>query len=110
MRSAQMANIMNYSFPGHPIHRSGRYHHIPRINTAILSLDSGHALLTGRSILDFFPKSPVGGGYQKRKKLLSELHIYASYHLMVNCVPAPDNNGNSGCVLTFQDTSPHPGR
>ncbi len=24
---------------------------------------------------------------------------------MVNCVPAPDNSGNTGCVLTFQDTS-----
>ena len=104
MRSAQMANIMNYSFQG--ILSTDQNGIITFANKYCYSiLDSGHALLTGRSILDFFPNLPVEEVTRNGKKLLSELHIYASYHLMVNCVPAPDNNGNSGCVLTFQDTS-----
>ena len=104
MRSAQMANIMNYSFQG--ILSTDQDGIITFANKYCYSiLDSGHALLTGRSILDFFPNLPVEEVTRNGKKLLSELHIYASYHLMVNCVPAPDNNGNSGCVLTFQDTS-----
>lgn len=104
MRSAQMANIMNYSFQG--ILSTDQDGIITFANKYCYSiLDSGHALLTGRSILDFFPNLPLEEVTRNGKKLLSELHIYASYHLMVNCVPAPDNNGNSGCVLTFQDTS-----
>lgn len=104
MRSAQMANIMNYSFQG--ILSTDQDGIITFANKYCYSiLDSGHALLTGRSILDFFPNLPLKEVTRNGKKLLSELHIYASYHLMVNCVPAPDNNGNSGCVLTFQDTS-----
>lgn len=104
MRSAQMANIMNYSFQG--ILSTDQNGIITFANKYCYSiLDSGHALLTGRSILDFFPNLPVEEVTRNGKKLLSELHIYASYHLMVNCVPAPDNSGNTGCVLTFQDTS-----
>ena len=104
MRSAQMANIMNYSFQG--ILSTDQDGIITFANKYCYSiLDSGHALLTGRSILDFFPNLPVEEVTRNGKKLLSELHIYASYHLMVNCVPAPDNSGNTGCVLTFQDTS-----
>lgn len=104
MRSAQMANIMNYSFQG--ILSTDQDGIITFANKYCYSiLDSGHALLTGRSILDFFPNLPLEEVTRNGKKLLSELHIYASYHLMVNCVPTPDNNGNSGCVLTFQDTS-----
>ena len=104
MRSAQMANIMNYSFQG--ILSADQNGIITFANKYCYSiLDSGHALLTGRSILDFFPNLPVEEVTRNGKKLLSELHIYASYHLMVNCVPAPDNSGNTGCVLTFQDTS-----
>lgn len=103
MRSAQMANIMNYSFQG--ILSTDQNGIITFANKYCYSiLDSGHALLTGRSILDFFPNLPVEEVTRNGKKLLSELHIYASYHLMVNCVPAPDNSGNTGCVLTFQDT------
>ena len=104
MRSAQMANIMNYSFQG--ILSTDQNGIITFANKYCYSiLDSGHALLTGRSILDFSPNLPVEEVTRNGKKLLSELHIYASYHLMVNCVPAPDNSGNTGCVLTFQDTS-----
>ena len=104
MRSAQMANIMNYSFQG--ILSTDQDGIITFANKYCYSiLDSGHALLTGRSILDFFPNLPLEEVTRNGKKLLSELHIYASYHLMVNCVPAPDNSGNTGCVLTFQDTS-----
>ena len=104
MRSAQMANIMNYSFQG--ILSTDQNGIITFANKYCYSiLDSGHALLTGRSILDFFPNLPLEEVTRNGKKLLSELHIYASYHLMVNCVPAPDNSGNTGCVLTFQDTS-----
>lgn len=104
MRSAQMANIMNYSFQG--ILSTDQNGIITFANKYCYSiLDSGHALLTGRSILDFFPNLPVEEVTRNGKKLLSELHIYASYHLMVNCVPVPDNSGNTGCVLTFQDTS-----
>lgn len=104
MRSAQMANIMNYSFQG--ILSTDQNGIITFANKYCYSiLDSGHALLTGRSILDFFPNLPVEEVTRNGKKLLFELHIYASYHLMVNCVPAPDNSGNTGCVLTFQDTS-----
>ena len=104
MRSAQMANIMNYSFQG--ILSTDQNGIITFANKYCYSiLDSGHALLTGRSILDFFPNLPVEEVTRNGKKLLSELHIYASYHLMVNCVPAPDNSGNTGCVLSFQDTS-----
>ena len=104
MRSAQMANIMNYSFQG--ILSTDQNGIITFANKYCYSiLDSGHALLTGRSILDFCPNLPVEEVTRNGKKLLSELHIYASYHLMVNCVPAPDNSGNTGCVLTFQDTS-----
>ena len=104
MRSAQMANIMNYSFQG--ILSTDQNGIITFANKYCYSiLDSGHALLTGRSILDFFPNLPVEEVTRNGKKLLSELHIYASYRLMVNCVPAPDNSGNTGCVLTFQDTS-----
>ena len=104
MRSAQMANIMNYSFQG--ILSTDQDGIITFANKYCYSiLDSGHALLTGRSILDFFPNLPLKEVTRNGKKLLSELHIYASYHLMVNCVPAPDNSGNTGCVLTFQDTS-----
>ena len=104
MRSAQMANIMNYSFQG--ILSTDQNGIITFANKYCYSiLDSGHALLTGRSILDFFPNLPVEEVTRNGKKLLSELHIYASYHLMVNCVPAPDNSRNTGCVLTFQDTS-----
>ena len=104
MRSAQMANIMNYSFQG--ILSTDQNGIITFANKYCYSiLDSGHALLTGRSILDFFPNLPLEEVTRNGKKLLSELHIYASYHLMVNCVPAPDNSGNTGCVLSFQDTS-----
>lgn len=104
MRSAQIANIMNYSFQG--IISTDQDGSIIFANNYCYSiLDSGHALLNGRNIREFFPKLPLEEVTVKGKKLLSEIHIYATYHLMVNCVPVPDSNGTSGCVLTFQDTS-----
>ena len=77
MRSAQMANIMNYSFQG------------------ILSTDQD-GIITGlrprapyrTQHPGFFPKSPVGGGYQKRKK--------ASFRAAHLCLLPPDGKLRSG--------------
>ena len=104
MRSAQMANIMNYSFQG--ILSADQNGIIQFANKYCHSiLDSGQTPLTGRNIRDFFPKLQLEDVTKDGKKILSELHIYGTSHLMINCVPAPDRNGNPGCVLTFQDTS-----
>ncbi len=104
MRSAQMANIMNYSFQGiistsqdGTITFANRYCHSV--------LNANHELLTGRNIREFFPNLAIEEVTKNQKKLLSELHTCASYQLMVNCVPVPDSDGSVGCVLTFQDTS-----
>ena len=104
MRSAQIANIMNYSFQGIiSIDPDGSI--IFANNYCYSILDSGHAMLTGRNIREFFPKLPIEEVIKGGKKLLSEIYIYATYHLMVNCVPMLEHSENSGCVLTFQDTS-----
>lgn len=104
LQSAQMANIMNYSFQG--ILSTDQDGIIQFANKYCYSiLDSGQSLLTGRNIREFFPKLPLDDVTRNGKKLLSELHIYGTSHLMINCVPAPDSSGNPGCVLTFQDSS-----
>lgn len=104
MRSAQIANIMNYSFQG-IISTDPDGSIIFANNYCYSILDSGHAMLTGRNIREFFPKLPIEEVIKGGKKLLSEIYIYATYHLMVNCVPMLEHSENSGCVLTFQDTS-----
>ena len=104
MRSAQMANIMNYSFQGIiSTNQNGRITFANRYCHSILN--AKNELLTGRDIREFFPDLAIEDVTKSGKKLLSELHTHDSCQLMLNCVPVPDNEGTNGCVLTFQDTS-----
>lgn len=86
MRSAQMANIMNYSFQG--ILSTDQDGIITFANKYCYSiLDSGHALLTGRSILIFSQIS------RWRRLPETEKASFRAAHL---CLLPPDGKLRSG--------------
>lgn len=103
-RTAEIANIMNYSFQG--ILSTDRSGVITLANKYCYQvLTNEKTPITGRSISEFFPGIPFHRIVETGCKVLSELHRCNGSHLMVNCVPVVDKTEITGCVLTFQNVS-----
>lgn len=103
-KSSEISNIMNYSFQGiMSANQSGIVTLANKYCYQIMSDQNGS--ITGLDISSLFPTIPFQDIINNGHKVISELHHYKNRQLMVNCVPITTNQGNAGCVLTFQKIS-----
>ena len=99
--SAQIANIMNYSFQG--IVAADKTGNITMANTYVYSILKVENSLLGKPLMELFPTIPVDAVIRNGAKILSELYRYRAMTLLVNCVPVSGGDDLAGCVLTFQN-------